>query len=297
MKKFIVMALIALCALPAMTSCSGDDEPDGSGKNLPFATRKLVGLWCCYSYTAPSGYLALFANGKCMFEDIKGEWAYDAKTKMLSTTVGVQAIITESTDEAWEGNALTGAVYSSSRGSFEYIFGYDSYDDSDWRKELHNMLYKGWSNAMASGLDLKPDDIYNAHNRLDYYKELAAHAWYLAVKKAFASDSELDDYLDDLAREDLAKESPEYVIGADSMEFSGDMNTDDWNEIRLLGSYDYYDGAVTPGHTAYRYSKQFTIAKGKIDMSLAYSGYKAKITVEIPHKGNKTYEVIINPFE
>lgn len=113
LKALLKIALLAVCLLPTLSACSGD-EPKTPEDNLPAETKKFVGKWEDHT-TWIRKDLTLHANGECFYyesgEDTKeGEWTYDKSTKILSTTAGFQAIVTILTDNAWTGYSLTGKV-------------------------------------------------------------------------------------------------------------------------------------------------------------------------------------------
>lgn len=290
LKNLLKLALVALCALPAMTSCSGDDEPKAPEDNLPAETKKLVGVWGYYSdgYHGLERTLELFANGKCILNGTKGEWSYNRETKMLSTSVGVQATITLSTDNAWTGYAPSGTEYNCKRRDLIAYFQY----------ERQNNLLQAWVTAMLADSGLTKEDIDFGQDGMDSCLADAAATWALVIQKEAGSQSAAEELLKKIAKEQCA---PEIYNSAG---FGVDLS------LRHFGDANYsLGGGVSSGYTLYGHyyrdldgyyqsgRETFKIADSSVEVSQTAGGYKAKITMQIPESGEKIYEVEINPFE
>lgn len=257
LKALLKIALLAICLLPTLSACSGD-EPKTPEDNLPAETKKFVGVWHISS-SPDINFLELYANGKCIaFTTVDskstreiGEWSYDTKTKMLSTSVGIQATTTLSTDKAWTGFSPSGIEYNCTREDLsDYMFSHYSF--KYYRSSLAIALIK----AMSAASNLTTDEM---------LAKLAKQA-----------------YNDDL-------DSTDYKYG--SVIYHGYyMELNDKDDYYINGTYSYYSKEY------YGYSKYehvFTVAEGKIlDISQTTNGYKVKLTYQ-----DETIELTIDPFK
>lgn len=266
LKALLKIALLAICLLPTMSSCSGDDEPKTPEDNLPAETKKFVGFWIVESSSKYGVlFLDLFANGRCVAftnEDgygslrrITGEWSYDTKTKMLSTSVGLQATTTLSTDRSWTGFSPSGTEYQCTRKDFtDYLF----------------------------------DGVYNK-KYCDYYSN--ALAVEMIKKISAASNLTTDQMLDKLAKQAFKDDlgSTGYIYGR--VIYHGYyMGLNDKDDYYIGGTYSYY---VHDNYDHHEYEKSFTVAEGKIlDISQTANGYKVKLTYL-----DETLELTVNPFK
>ena len=240
LKALLKIALLAICLLPTLSACSGD-EPKTPEDNLPAETKKFVGFW-----EKGSGYytttLELFANGKCLLNGAKGEWAYDRNTKFLSTTGGIQATVTLSTDNAWTGYSPSGEEYNFKKLNQTDLTNYIIIH----REELiadHLMQY------IATRLGLTVEETLDkfAKERLNY-------------------DDQSIIYESDYSIEKFIKTN-------------GYSLTIKYDYIWYLTcSYDYSHHIKGREYTK-TYSSNFTIAKGKIiSISQTSGGYKVKLS-------------------
>lgn len=265
LKALLKIALLAICLLPTLSACSGD-EPKTPEDNLPAETKKFVGVWSVNSSDSRVEYLELFANGKCVaftygdcyhddhyyYPHTTGEWAYDTKTKMLSTSVGVQATTTLSTDKSWSGFSPSGTEYQCTRVDLsKYLFGGEYYVDY-------------YSNALA----------------VEMIKKISA-----------ASNLTTDEMLAKLAKQayndDLDSTDSKYG----SVIYHGYyMKLNDKDDYYIKGTYSYYSKEYY-GYSEYEHV--FTVAEGKIiEIAQTANGYKVKLTYQ-----DETLELTINPFK
>lgn len=82
LKALLKIALLAICLLPTLSACSGD-EPKTPEDNLPTEAKKFVGEWEDHT-TWIRKDLTLHANGQCSYyetgEDTKKESGLMTKT-------------------------------------------------------------------------------------------------------------------------------------------------------------------------------------------------------------------------
>lgn len=107
LKALLRIALPAICLLPTMSSCS--DDPN----QLSAEEAKIAGFWDYYiSDLGEIAYIYLADNHTCAViydgNGYSGKWSYNAIKKHLSTTVGLDCTITETSDNSWSAISSTG---------------------------------------------------------------------------------------------------------------------------------------------------------------------------------------------
>lgn len=266
LKALLKIALLAICLLPTLSACSGD-EPKTPEDNLPAETKKFVGIW----YGTSGDNLELFANGKCRNWNINvegrkdGEWAYDRNTKFLSTTTGIQTTVTLSTDNAWTGYSPSGKEYNFKKQNVtNYVF-------AKYKYKIEEALEKIFVKDVATKADLTEDELIVK----------------LARKYCGCDDNGIDHEIDKFESEDgktlswistiqQGNTNPLYTVSIKNdhtfifaSSYTNDYEYTEWDKAT--------NNPVRRWHNTYTY--EFDFAKGKLlEFSQTTGGYKVKFS-------------------